>query len=105
MRSRASDGYKVVSLMFLIAGTLGLILSAGISIHFRMTLPTTPIPEEMRMTPRNIGGIIVYETDDEDRRFNLIEYSSALSFAFGICLGCVYATRWGTARAIGADVE
>jgi len=84
---------------------LGLFLSAAISTYSRMNLPTAPIPEEQRMTPRNMSGAIVYVTEDEDRRLNIIEYSSALSFAFGLCIGCVYATRWGTARAIGTNTE
>jgi formate hydrogenlyase subunit 6/NADH:ubiquinone oxidoreductase subunit I len=105
MKIRESEGYRSISLIFLVIGTLGMFLSTAISTHFRTTLPTTPIPEEQRMTPRNISGVIVYETDDEDRKLDLIEYSSALTFAFGACLGCVYAARWGTARAIGDDVD
>jgi hypothetical protein len=105
MRSRQSVGYKLVSLLFLVPGVLGLVFSSAVSTHFRITLPTTPVPNERRMTPRNISGVIVYVTVDEERQLNLIEYSSAVSVLFGLCLGCVYAVRWGTARAIGDDAE
>ena len=47
---------KFFSLLFLLPGLAGLIVSAMISTHYLDTLPKSPAPEQMRITPRNIHG-------------------------------------------------
>jgi hypothetical protein len=91
------------SLLFLLPGLAGLIVSAMISMHYLETLPKWPAPEEMRTTPRNIHGSVVYETVEEDRRLNLMEYSSIGIFSIGLGLGLVYLEKWGVALAHAGD--
>lgn len=90
---------KFVALLFLLPGLLGLLLSAMISTHYVDTMPRWPTPEEMRMTPRNINGTVVYQTVSEDRKLSIIEYSSVGIFLVGLGLGLVYLEKWSSARA------
>ncbi len=96
---------KFFALLFLLPGLAGLILSATVSTHYMDTLPKSPIPEEMRTIPRNIDGTVVYQTADEDRRLNIMEYSSVGVFVVGLALGLVYLEKWGSAQTQAADEE
>ncbi len=96
---------RFLSLIFLLPGLAGLILSAMVSTHYMDTLPTSPAPEELRMTPRNINGKVVYQTVEEDRRLDIMEYSSVGVFLVGLSLGLVYLEKWGGFRAREADDE
>jgi hypothetical protein len=96
---------KFFSLLFLLPGLAGLIVSAMISTHYLDTLPKSPAPEQMRITPRNIHGILVYQTVEENRRLSLLEDSSVGVFLFGLGLGFVYLAKWGLVRALGADED
>ena len=96
---------KFFSLLFLLPGLAGLIVSAMISTHYLDTLPKSPAPEQMRITPRNIHGILVYQTVEDNRRLSLLEDSSVGVFLFGLGLGFVYLAKWGLVRALGADED
>ena len=89
---------RFISLLFLLPGLAGLILAAMISTHYLEIMPRWPAPEEMRMTPRNINGTVIYQTEEEDRRLNLIEYSSVGVFVVGLGLGLVYLEQWSEYR-------
>lgn len=93
---------RFLALFFLLLGLAGLIVSATISAHYLDTLPTLPNAEELRMTPRNIHGVVVYQTKEEDRKLSLIEGVSVSAFLIGLGLGLVYMRKWGIAEAIGA---
>jgi uncharacterized membrane-anchored protein YitT (DUF2179 family) len=94
---------RFFSLLFLLPGLAGLITSAIISTHYLDTLPRTPVAAELRMTPRNVHGIIIYQTEEENRKLNLIEYSSVGTFLVGLGMGLVYIRKWGIARALEAE--
>jgi hypothetical protein len=96
---------KFFSLLFLLPGLAGLIISAMISTHYLEIMPRWPAPEEMRMTPRNINGTVVYQTREEDRRLSLAEYSSVGVFVIGLGLGLVYLEKWGASRARNEEDE
>lgn len=96
---------RFVSLSFLLPGLAGLIISAAISTKYLENLPRGPVPAEMRMVPRNIHGTIVYQTEDEDRRLDILEYSSVAVFVIGLGLGLVYLRKWGLAAALNAEDE
>ncbi|MGA2673765.1 MAG: hypothetical protein ABSE99_11110 [Terracidiphilus sp.] len=96
---------KFFSLLFLLPGLAGLILSAMVSTHYLDILPKGPVPAEMRMTPRNIHGIVVYQTAEEDRKLNLMEYSSVGVFVLGLGLGLVYLEKWSAERAREAEED
>ncbi|MGO9337412.1 MAG: hypothetical protein ACLPY1_07895 [Terracidiphilus sp.] len=86
---------KAISLAFLLPGLAGLIVSAMFSVHYLDTMPRWPSPEELRTVPRNIHGIVVYQTAAEDRKLDLMEYSSVGVFVAGLGLGLLYLERWG----------
>ena len=65
-----------------------------------------PVPAESRMTPRNIHGVIVYETEAEDRTLSLMEDSSVGIFLLGLGMGLVYMREWGITHAlVGGEDE
>ncbi len=68
-------------------------------------MPQTPVPSEYRVVPRWIHGVTVYQTAQEDRQLNIIEYSSVGIFSIGLVLGIFYLERWGKARASEASEE
>ena len=96
---------RIVALIFLLPGLAGLVVSAMISTHYLETMPRMPAPEELRMTPRNIHGTVVYQTAEEDTRLSLIEYSSVGVFVIGLGLGIVYLEQWSSARAREAEED
>ena len=97
---------KFVSLLFLLPGIAGLIFSAMISTHYLETLPRWPAAAEMRMTPRNIQGVVVYQTEEEDRSLSISEYSSVGLFLVGLGFGLYYLERWSACHArLGEGVE
>jgi len=86
---------KAISLALILPGLAGLIASAMLSVHYLDTMPKWPSPEELRTVARNIHGITVYQTAQEDRILNLMEYSSVGVFVAGLGLGLVYLEKWG----------
>jgi hypothetical protein len=96
---------KFVALLFLLPGLAGLLISATVSTHYLATLPKWPAPEQSRMTPRNIHGIVVYQTEAEDRRLSVMEYSSMGVFVIGLGLGLVYLEKWGVIWGRGTDED
>jgi hypothetical protein len=103
MKTGQLAALRSFSLLFLLPGLAGLIVSAMISTHYLDTLPQSPAPDEMRMTPRGIHGVVVYQTVEEDRRLSLIEDSSVGVFLVGLGLGLVYLEKWGSARAQASE--
>ena len=95
---------RVISLVLILPGLAGLIVSSMISVHYLDTMPKWPSPEELRTVPRNIHGIVVYQTEPEDRNLNLIEYSSVGVFVVGLGLGLAYLEKW-SARQMRAAQE
>ena len=89
---------RFFALFFLLPGLAGLIVSAMISTHYADTLPRSPVPAEMRIIPRSITGIVVYQTVMENRDLNLIEGVSVGVFIFGLALSAVYLEKWGSTQ-------
>jgi hypothetical protein len=86
---------KAFSLVLMLPGLAGLIVSAMISVHYLDTMPRWSAPRELRTVPRNIHGIVVYQTQKEDSNLDLVEYSSVGVFLAGLGLGLVYLEKWG----------
>jgi hypothetical protein len=105
MRAAKLATLKFFSLLFLLPGLAGLIISAMISTHYVDTLPKWSTPEESRIIPRNINGTVVYQTPAEDQKLSLIEDSSVGVFVIGLGLGLYYLEQWGSARATASDEE
>jgi hypothetical protein len=96
---------RFFALLFLLPGLGGLVFSAMVSTQYLETLPRLPIPQDMRMVPRNIHGIVVYQTDEEDRRLTMLEDVSVGIFVIGLGMGLVYLRKWGIAQALGAEED
>jgi hypothetical protein len=105
MKTRHLAALRSFSLLFLLPGLAGLIVSAMISTHYLDTLPQSPAPDEMRIIPRSIHGVDVYQTAEEDRRLSLIEDSSVGVFLVGLGLGLVYLEKWGSIRSREAEQD
>jgi len=105
MNAQRLDLLRFVSLLFLLPGLAGLIFSAIVSTHYLQVLPKVPVPAELRMTPRNIHGTVVYQTKYEDRRLTIMEDTSVTVFLVGLGLGLVYLRIWGTSNPISAEED
>jgi hypothetical protein len=96
---------KFFTLLLLLPGLAGLIISAMISTHYLDTLPKSPDTEEQRIVPRNIEGTVVYQTVQEDRQLSTIQYTSVGVFVIGLGMGLFYLERWGSAQSSAAENE
>jgi hypothetical protein len=92
--------------LFILPGLAGLIVSAMISTHYLDVMPRErPVLVEGRVIPREIHGIVVYQTPEENRKLNLIEYSSVGIFVIGLGLGLVYLEQWGALQSRASEEE
>jgi hypothetical protein len=96
---------KFFALLFLLPGLAGLIVSATISTHYLDTMPRGPVAGESRVVPREIHGIVIFQTKEEDKKLSTIEYSSVGVFAVGLGLGLVYLEQWGATQARYGEEE
>lgn len=94
---------RLFSLCCLLPGVFGLILATTVSTRYMDTLPRFPDPEHLRTIPRNISGYVVYQTEEEARRLELVEYSSVAVFLVGLVSGLVYLQKWGLVRALESE--
>jgi hypothetical protein len=105
MKTAQLAALRFFALLFILPGLAGLIVSAMISTHYLEVLPRRPVMVEGRSVPREIHGIVVYQTAEENRRLNLIEYSSVGVFVVGLGLGLVYLEKWGSLQARAGEEE
>lgn len=103
MQNQSMSNLRLAALCFLLPGLAGLIIASMISVTYLNRLPRKPDPPAMRMTPRLIHDVTVYQTKAEDRRLDLVEYSSTTIFLIGLGLTLVYLKKWGIARAIEGE--
>ena len=96
---------RFFSLLFLLPGLAGLLLSTMVSMHYMDTLPRSPAPEELRTVPREINGYVVYQTAEEDRRLDLLEDSSTGVFVIGLGMSFVTLEKWGSYRSREAEED
>jgi len=96
---------KFFALLFLLPGLAGLIISALISAHYLDTKPRWPAPEQHRVVPRGIHGTTVYQTPEENRNLNVIEYTSVGIFVTGFVIGLIYLEKWGGLQSRAGEEE
>jgi hypothetical protein len=96
---------KFFALLFLLPGLAGLIGSAMMSTRYLYTMPTLPDYDSGRIVPRGIHGQTIYQTAEEDRKLNLLEYSSVGVFVVGLVLSVVYLEKWSSAQVRAGDDE
>jgi hypothetical protein len=96
MRATWLATLKFFALVFLLAGLAGLIASAAISTHYVVVMPPKPAPEKLRVIPRSIHGVTVYQTAKENSLLNTWEYTSVGIFLVGLTLSAIYMEQWGS---------
>ena len=96
---------KFFALLFLLPGLAGLIISAMISTHYLDTMPRQPVLEQHRIVPRGIHGITVYQTPEENRDLNVIEYTSVGIFLTGLVIGAIYLEKWGSVQSRAGEED
>jgi hypothetical protein len=89
---------KFFALLFLLPGLGGLIFSAVVSTNYLESLPKSPVPAEQRTTPRNVHGIVIYQTAQEDNRLSVMEYGSVSVFLVGLLIAIAYLEKWSSSR-------
>lgn len=94
---------RFFSLLLLLPGLGGMILSAAISAEYLQTLPHWPVPAAGEVIPRDIHGVAVYQTEQESRHLNRIEFSSVGFLVLGAALGLIYLEKWSAERARAAE--
>lgn len=106
MKSARLATLKIFALAFLLVGLAGLIASAAISTHYLDVMPRGPAPGELRVVPRSIHGLTVYQTVKENRLLNTWEFTSVGIFLIGLTLSAVYLEKWGSMQVPdGAEEE
>jgi hypothetical protein len=103
MEDTGVSNLRLLALCFLLPGLAGLILSSMISVSYLENLPKMPDPPSMHVRPRLIHDVTVYQTAAEDRRLDMIEYSSTTVFVIGLGLSLVYLKKWGIVRALEGE--
>jgi hypothetical protein len=98
MKQKKLAVLKFFALLFLLPGLAGLVFSAMVSTDYLESLPKSPIPNEQRMTPRNVHGTVIYQTEKEDQKLSVMEYGSVSVFLVGLLLGIVYLEKWSSVR-------
>jgi len=96
---------RFFALLFLLPGLGGLVISAMVSTNYLENLPRSPAPEVERMIPRNIQGIVIYQTPKEDEQLTIMEYGSVGIFLVGLVLGVVYLEKWSSVRQSETDSD
>ena len=94
---------RIMALSFLVPGLAGLIVASMISVTYLDVMPRLPDPATMRVIPRMIHGVTIYQTEEEDWKLNLIEYSAMTVFLIGLGLGMVYLRTWSVAQALPGE--
>ena len=84
-----------VAIALMLFGIAGGVWSSSIWSQYLRTLSRTPNAALKRIYPRNIHGIVVYQTYAERTRLNTIEYSSAGLFLLGLLIGGILEEQRG----------
>ena len=79
-------------------GLAGIVWTAGLWTQQLRTLPRTPEPKMGKIYPRNIHGIVVYQTRHERNQLDAIQDSSIAIFATSLMMSLVYKKKWRQAQ-------
>lgn len=91
-------------MLFLVPGLFGLLVSAILSTSYLATLPRVPDPDSMRMTPREIHGVTVFETTGEDETLTRVEYGALGCFLVGLVFTVIYIEKRSSLRNSGQEL-
>jgi hypothetical protein len=105
MKSRSSRMLRQLLILFTFSGVAGCLYATYISGSYLQDLPRLPSPADGRMVPRDISGVCIYQTAEEDRRLTIVQTGSAAMLSLGLALWVIRMRRWGIAEAIGAELD
>lgn len=101
--SSALRTVRMISLLFLLAGIGGYIVSTVLAEQALVTFPQGLVLAQGRMIPREIHGTTIYLTREENRRLNLFEYSSMAMLLTGATLGFFFWTKLSQSGAYSGE--
>jgi hypothetical protein len=101
MNEKFQKIWKRVGMSIGLVGLAGIAWTAGLWNLQLKTLPRIPNQKTGRIYPRNIHGIVVYQTRAENDRLETIQYSSITVFAIGFFTLFLYERRWGSTKNVG----
>jgi hypothetical protein len=105
MASLKKATIKQISIALLVPSIAGMIWAGTIRASYLDTLPKRPVFEQLRVVPRNIGGTVVYQTEQESSLLTRIDIVSAAIFLVGALFGIVYLRRWGMRQMLENDED
>lgn len=105
MRLAQLTALRFFALLFILPGLAGLVVSAMICTHYLSAMPKDPVPAQGRIVPREIHGVVIYQTSQENSTLSVVEYSSVGIFVVGLGIGLVYLEKWGTLQSRYSDEE
>lgn len=96
---------KAAMLLSLLIGLGGLLYSGTLAREYLQNLPRYPDPAQGRMVPREVAGVVIYETETEDRKIKSVEDTAAGILVCGIGLLLIYAYKWGLTQVTAGERE
>jgi hypothetical protein len=101
MNEKLRTIWKHVGMIIGFVGLAGIVWTAGLWNLQLKTLPRVPNQKVGRIYPRNIHGIVVYQTRAENDRLETIQYSSIAVFVIGFFISFLYERKWGLIQSVG----
>jgi len=89
------NAWKRTSLVLGWIGLTGIIVTAALWAQQLHTLPRAVDKPGGRLYPRNIHGIVVYQTQTEYHRLEAIQYASVGVFSVSFLMSIYYKNKWG----------
>ena len=86
--------WRAVALVLAIPALLAWTYGAGLESSYQRLLPQVANPMIGRVFPRNIHGIVVFQTHAEKLRLDLIEGISISAFFAGLTIGGLEERHW-----------
>ena len=86
--------WKIVGTTLAWVGLTGILCTAVLWTHQLHTLPRSPDQMSGRIYPRNIHGIVVYQTRSESDRLEIVQYGSIGIFAVSFLMSLYYKNKW-----------
>ncbi len=86
--------WRVVSISLMMPALLAWIYATGLESDYAKVLPRLPNPTVGRVYPRNIHGVVVFQTYAERMKVNLTEGISIGVFFVGLLIGGLEERHW-----------
>jgi hypothetical protein len=94
MTASARRIWRTVSIVLMVPGLAVWIYSGTIWNQYIHTLPRTPDQAIGRMYPRNIHGVVVFQTRAERLRLDLTQDIAIGTFFLGLLIGAIEDRYW-----------